>query len=62
MLVIIGYVLVCSALMGGYIGGGGHPAAAGADIPGTLFDIQKEVLDRTRTLLNSHQDLHKILI
>jgi chemotaxis protein MotA len=26
MLVIIGYVLVCSALMGGYIGGGGHPA------------------------------------
>jgi chemotaxis protein MotA len=26
MLVIIGYVLVCSSLMGGYIGGGGHPA------------------------------------
>ncbi len=26
MLVIIGYILVCSALMGGYIGGGGHPA------------------------------------
>ena len=25
MLVIIGYVLVCSALMGGYMGGGGHP-------------------------------------
>jgi chemotaxis protein MotA len=26
MLVIIGYVLVCASLMGGYIGGGGHPA------------------------------------
>ena len=26
MLVIIGYILVCSSLMGGYIGGGGHPA------------------------------------
>ncbi|MSR16559.1 MAG: flagellar motor stator protein MotA [Methylococcaceae bacterium] len=26
MLVIIGYILVCASLMGGYIGGGGHPA------------------------------------
>lgn len=26
MLVIIGYVLVCASLMGGYMGGGGHPA------------------------------------
>ncbi len=43
-------------------GGGGHPSAAGADIPGTLHDIQKEVLDRTRKLLNSHQDLNKILL
>ncbi len=25
MFVIIGYVLVCASLMGGYIGGGGHP-------------------------------------
>ena len=43
-------------------GGGGHPAAAGADIPGILRNIQKEVLDITRKLLNSHQDRHKILI
>ncbi len=35
-------------------GGGGHPAAAGADIPGTLQNIQKEVLDTTRKLLKSH--------
>ncbi len=35
-------------------GGGGHPAAAGADIPGTLKDIQKEVLDTTEKLLKSH--------
>lgn len=37
-------------------GGGGHPAAAGADIPGTLNDIQKKVLDTTRELLISHAD------
>lgn len=34
-------------------GGGGHPAAAGADIPGKLQDIQREVLDTTRKLLKS---------
>lgn len=34
-------------------GGGGHPAAAGADIPGKLVEIQKEVLDNTRNLLYS---------
>ncbi|MBI2332367.1 MAG: hypothetical protein HYU84_09465, partial [Chloroflexi bacterium] len=32
--------------------GGGHAAAAGADIEGSLVDIQKEVLKQTRELLN----------
>ncbi len=32
-------------------GGGGHAAAAGADIPGALEDVQEEVLNTTRNLL-----------
>ncbi len=32
--------------------GGGHAAAAGADIPGTLSEIQPEVLKKTREMLN----------
>ena len=32
-------------------GGGGHPAASGAEIPGTLEDVQKQVLEVTRKLL-----------
>lgn len=32
--------------------GGGHAAAAGADIEGSLDEIQKEVLKKTRELLN----------
>lgn len=32
--------------------GGGHPAAAGADIPGTMSEIQPLVLDKTRQMLN----------
>ncbi len=32
--------------------GGGHAAAAGADIQGTLSEIQKEVLKKTRELIN----------
>ena len=32
--------------------GGGHAAAAGADIPGTLGEIQTEVLKKTREMLN----------
>lgn len=32
--------------------GGGHAAAAGADIEGSLADIQKEVLKKTKELLN----------
>ncbi|MBM3125811.1 MAG: hypothetical protein FJZ87_12195 [Chloroflexi bacterium] len=31
--------------------GGGHAAAAGADVQGSMGDVQKEVLTRTRTLL-----------
>ncbi len=32
--------------------GGGHAAAAGADIEGSLNEVQKEVLKRTREMLN----------
>jgi phosphoesterase RecJ-like protein len=32
-------------------GGGGHPAAAGADIEGSLEEVQRRVLDATRKLL-----------
>jgi phosphoesterase RecJ-like protein len=32
--------------------GGGHAAAAGADIPGSLNEVQKEVLKKTREMLN----------
>ena len=32
--------------------GGGHAAAAGADIQGSLSEIQKEVLQKTREMLN----------
>jgi phosphoesterase RecJ-like protein len=35
-------------------GGGGHPAAAGADIPGTLEEIQPRVLAATKEYLNHH--------
>jgi len=35
-----------------YFKGGGHAAAAGADIEGGLNEIQKEVLTRTREILN----------
>ncbi|MCQ3936340.1 MAG: hypothetical protein DPW18_04755 [Chloroflexi bacterium] len=35
-----------------YFKGGGHAAAAGADIQGSLDELQKEVLQKTRELLN----------
>ena len=35
-----------------YFKGGGHAAAAGADIEGNLIDVQKEVLKKTRELLS----------
>lgn len=34
-------------------GGGGHSAAAGADIPGTLDDVQNRVLEATRAVLSA---------
>lgn len=37
-------------------GGGGHPAAAGADIPGTLDEIQPKVLQATMKILESNQE------
>lgn len=33
-------------------GGGGHAAASGADIPGSLEEVQQTVLDATRPILN----------
>ncbi len=35
-----------------HFGGGGHAAAAGADIPGSLDEIQPKVLKTTREMLN----------
>ncbi len=35
-----------------YFQGGGHAAAAGADIAGALSEVQKEVLAKTREMLN----------
>lgn len=35
-----------------FFGGGGHAAAAGADIPGSLSEIQPLVLQKTREMLN----------
>jgi bifunctional oligoribonuclease and PAP phosphatase NrnA len=34
-------------------GGGGHPAASGADIPGTLSEVQARVLEATRRILKN---------
>jgi bifunctional oligoribonuclease and PAP phosphatase NrnA len=34
-----------------HFGGGGHAAAAGADIPGTLSEIQPLVLKATQAML-----------
>ncbi len=36
------------------LNGGGHPAAAGADIEGTLADVQKQVLEKTRIFLEEN--------
>lgn len=36
-------------------GGGGHPSAAGADIPGTLEEVKSKVLQATHRLINGHQ-------
>ncbi len=36
-------------------GGGGHPAAAGADIPGTMDEVSEDVLGRTRAWLREQK-------
>ena len=43
------------ALIALSFGGGGHPAAAGAEIPGTLDDVEKLVLEATRAALKATQ-------
>jgi len=35
-------------------GGGGHPAAAGADLKGTLEDVRTKVLEATHKLIDGH--------
>lgn len=40
-------------------GGGGHPAAAGAMISGTLEEVKKNVLEATRTLINNRNSTIK---
>jgi phosphoesterase RecJ-like protein len=42
----------------GQFGGGGHRAAAGAEIEGTLEEVQKRVLNATR-LLFTEQPLQR---
>ncbi len=39
-------------------GGGGHPGAAGADVPGPLADVQERVLAATRDTLNKFHKLY----
>jgi phosphoesterase RecJ-like protein len=34
------------------LGGGGHPAAAGADLNGSLPEVQTKILDLTREYLD----------
>lgn len=40
-------------------GGGGHPAASGADIPGSINEVQEKVLTATRQLLNNGASKNK---
>jgi phosphoesterase RecJ-like protein len=37
----------------GLFGGGGHPAAAGARIPGKPFAVQRRILNAVKKALNS---------
>lgn len=41
-------------------GGGGHPAAAGADIAGTLADVQEQVLAATRAVLAGQENQARV--
>jgi phosphoesterase RecJ-like protein len=38
-------------------GGGGHPAAAGAEVEGSLIAVQKQVLEETMKLLGQHHPI-----
>jgi len=40
-----------------YFGGGGHTAAAGAEIEGTLVEVQSLVLDATKSLIKSTNEV-----
>jgi len=37
-------------------GGGGHPAAAGAEIPGTLLEVEEKVLTATKALMKATRE------
>lgn len=37
-------------------GGGGHPAASGAEVQGSLAEVQERILDATRQLLNNSKN------
>jgi phosphoesterase RecJ-like protein len=41
-------------------GGGGHPAAAGAEVKGTVEEVQEKVLQATRTLLTQQNGNHSL--
>lgn len=71
MLVIVGYVIIVAAIMGGFIGGGGHPAvifqpfefviiigaAMGAFVCGNSFSVVKSAIGQaTGTLKSSKSD------
>jgi len=43
-----------------HFGGGGHPSASGAEIPGDLEEVKLRVIDRTREYLHHNYTAHKI--
>jgi phosphoesterase RecJ-like protein len=42
------------------LGGGGHPAAAGAELTGTMEDVQARVLEATRLILQNGNGVKKV--
>lgn len=40
-------------------GGGGHPTASGADIPGKLMEVREIVLEKTQSIINSNQIVYR---
>lgn len=49
------------AQMAASLGGGGHPAAAGADLDGSLSEVQTKILDLTREYLNQIKKKNRIM-